>query len=860
MPRPAAQPGLPSPAPSDENNTDSPTLADHQLQQRRSRPSLGHARQHTDSWIAPTTRASVSASPVVMSPTQQLFAQQHHFQQSGEAQPILPIVRGHAHTNSRHVQRGSINQGQLPPDISPVMQTTRQPLHTPAQPHQLQASRIQANVLLQRLSSVENNPNYTLSHTETGRLILLREAVHKEDWFYQMTSQLFCARSGNRRNLPQSVLNLDSRCWDYLSILLCHNTEISPGLLQFFENFPEPIMHIYSDQSGAREIYEMRLQSIKAFLHKMPAQWDSLVARCKELQVPPLVQDLAENLNVHSPVLQTTISRAITRMLYGPQEIPLMSAVEKIHELDQIAWQKHRYRRSSREKSDAYTKLAAIWTRWREGRKQGRDAADFRIPSEVLDFFSRTPTNPGPSPAAPSRLLQQPQSADQHQQASYHQQLLNRFTQAQGHARPDRQSQATAQAISPLMPQQPRQYQAGLMNLTARRPPVSARAMHAPGVMYGRSKLLYPGSQEGHRPQPTQPDPIRSALHQAHLRSPVLTNTKVGAIASRMYRHVVGFTLPPTTLDRTSPWHTIPFDVTPPIAERLAKASPSSINVVDEQSLMLRLRCSELPKAGFESESAWVTADNHWPEEISFECNGVKLEARRKLHHGRYLPINLTDLVKTGENTLRISCSSKKTEKRAYAVAVEVISFMSHDSIARQLSHVTAEQSLTTIKRSLSGQDDGDDDLAVISSTMTIKLTDPYSGCRVFDTPVRGATCLHKDCFDLETFLSMCKRPTPGSPAVVDCWRCPLCRGDVRPQMLLVDGFMQQVREELANNDLLDTRAIIVEADGSWKPKIEEATGVRSPSLDREGSNSMPPPAAIPKAAPKPPPIVIELD
>ena len=44
-----------------------------------------------------------------------------------------------------------------------------------------------------------------------------------------------------------------------------------------------------------------------------------------------------------------------------------------------------------------------------------------------------------------------------------------------------------------------------------------------------------------------------------------------------------------------------------------------------------------------------------------------------------------------------------------------------------------------------------------------------------------------------------------------------------------------EVRGKLEQQGALNTRAIIVEADGSWKPKEEpQPTGVRSPSLERE--------------------------
>lgn len=250
---------------------------------------------------------------------------------------------------------------------------------------------------------------------------------------------------------------------------------------------------------------------------------------------------------------------------------------------------------------------------------------------------------------------------------------------------------------------------------------------------------------------------------------------------------------------------------------------------------MYRLRCSAIPPGGFTSESAWVTTDNYWPEDLKFKFNDTVLEGRRKLQHGRYQPIDLTEFLHEGENTLTVSRNGGvKNRKQMFAVAVEIIGTIRQDSIEANIQRISAEQSLESIKKSLGGGGSDDDDIAVTSSTLTIKLFDPYSGCKMFDTPVRGSACLHKDCFDLLTFLEFCMRQETNWPTVVDCWRCPICRGDVRPQTLVLDEFLVGVRKRLAELGQLDTRAIIVEADGAWMAKAEERDGVRSPSLERE--------------------------
>lgn len=245
------------------------------------------------------------------------------------------------------------------------------------------------------------------------------------------------------------------------------------------------------------------------------------------------------------------------------------------------------------------------------------------------------------------------------------------------------------------------------------------------------------------------------------------------------------------------------------------------------------------PGRGFASETSWVTADNVWADDMSFELNGKHLEARRKLHFGRYLPIDLSPYISAGNNTLNVYKLPNRRDTTVYVVAIEMVGVSSHSRIVTSTPTISSADSLSAIKQSLAGTADDDDEIAMTSSNLTIPLFDPYRADRICDTPVRGSACLHRECFDLETFLSQCKREQPGHPCVPDCWRCPICKGDVRPQTLVKDGFLMQVKRELEVKNLLNTRAIIVEADGSWKPRVEaKASGVRSASLEREEATS----------------------
>ncbi|KAF2169960.1 hypothetical protein M409DRAFT_64367 [Zasmidium cellare ATCC 36951] len=885
MARQTAQPSLPSPASSD----DSPTFAAQAL--RRGRPSRSSIGA-----IAATSR-SVANSPIVphqpsplqhnmhvpmpgpghphpspAPPMPQQLAQlnhiqspmlQHHQQQHPQQhqQQQYQVHPTHRHSMPNGVQLQQVQGPSQPMRTPPVL-----PSNAPSA-RQLAASRIPAQDLLRQLDDkeAEMRQSGTLSPTDSGRIALLREAVQKNDWFYQVLSQLFCLRTTSPMLLPQSVRDADSRCWDYLDILICPNDSIHQGLVEFFAHFPESIMAIYSDRSDARDIYDMRVQAVKACLNKLPDNWDNVVRACKKMCAPPLVQDLHDILNLKTPVLQSTAFRAIARMLYGSADLDSkgVQAIENFHHLDQDSFYRYNYRRSPHETKQAYSVLTSVfqsfqsWKQHFHGHAPNQRLPDFPLPQQAVEFFQRLP--PGmvyaQQPIAHAHRASLPQAQIQAVQQQQHR-VSTQFQAPNGRSSPLQQQQ---------MPAQLAQLQALGAQLQAGRSGMQTPSTH---IQAQGPKTLFPRAEEQPRPQPTNPDWARSGLHQSHLRSPDLGPVELKPGAPRLYRDVVGFGVPPTRLKKNVFIETVTFSISQKSMDRIAKTeTPQSIGGptrrhISETSLLYRLRCSMIPRGGFRSEGAWVTADNIWPDDMYFELNGTKLETRRKLHHGRYLPIDLTALVRLGENKLRFGRSRNKNEYRMseYALAIEVVGVTTHEKIKDNMPRVSAADSLSAIKKSLSGAgEDDDDELAVTSSALTIKLFDPYSGCKIYDIPVRGKDCLHRDCFDLETFLEMCKRQNPGGPTVIDCWRCPLCRGDVRPQMLVVDEFLVQIREDLEKQGLLNTREIIVNADGSWKPKAEERTGVRSPSLEREERGSM---ARSTSAAAAPPvPIdVIEID
>jgi hypothetical protein len=346
---------------------------------------------------------------------------------------------------------------------------------------------------------------------------------------------------------------------------------------------------------------------------------------------------------------------------------------------------------------------------------------------------------------------------------------------------------------------------------------------------------------------PSQPiNPEVTALHQAHVRSPYLVPVDLDPTLPeddpfrRFYQCVKGFAMPPTKIPQTTIMLKENFVVEQldysliavdkwPTTDRLATRE------VRQGSLQYRLRCiqtqKEVPTCG---SAEWIVSETVWPETVFLDLNDTNLEVRRKNHHGKDLPIDITRYILppagyTGSiNKIKMAMPRlRKTMKDmpVYFVAVEIVEVLQHQQILDMChqNHISASITLNAIKKSLAGPtDDDDDDFAMVVSDLSIDLADPFTA-RIFEIPVRGSSCLHRECFDLETFLLTrnSKPKRPQQPCMVDVWKCPLCGKDARPYSLQIDDFLASVRTKLVEDDNLDVKAILISADGTWRPKPE---------------------------------------
>lgn len=212
-----------------------------------------------------------------------------------------------------------------------------------------------------------------------------------------------------------------------------------------------------------------------------------------------------------------------------------------------------------------------------------------------------------------------------------------------------------------------------------------------------------------------------------------------------------------------------------------------------------------------------------WPSVIYIHVNEVELFVRRKVHNGKDLPLDITGHLKEGENvvTLRFLRSPPEYKDLLYAMAVEILEISGFDSVKKLVGTLPASESQEQIQKRLSLGTGDDDELAVVNDYITIDLVDPFMA-RIFDIPARGRTCLHQECFDLDTFIKT-RVSKSGKGKMREDWKCPICGRDARPKTLVIDGFLVEVHAELKRTNRLEqTKAILVRADGSWEPKVEK--------------------------------------
>ena len=406
-------------------------------------------------------------------------------------------------------------------------------------------------------------------------------------------------------------------------------------------------------------------------------------------------------------------------------------------------------------------------------------------------------------------------------------------------------------------------------NLTMVRPPPDGYPPqpinnNGPPSRAGGQQPFYPPTNAQPR-APHIPDPDRTALNLANQREAILkpidrVPENKDKPADRYYQTVKRFIIGPTVLGAN---HVDTFELLLdeddisrfPEGKQYGPTDPES-REVKHGSHVYRFRTVELSLGQQEiNYEDLAIADTAWPPHLSIESkdgegNPVPLsDLRRKQHFGKDLPYDITPHVREFFKTknrkqemfhLAVVMSrpaDKASQQAKYAFAVEEIEVLRHDIAREQVlnARIPFAEVEAGIKALLSpSEPDDDDDIVMAPADLTISMACPFSA-KMWKTPVKGVNCLHRECFDLDTWLETrpeikrekgvifySKRNGGAFVGGVDVWRCPLCRGDARPQMLRVDEWMMAAREKIiAGGKKEEARDILVSPDGSWKIKPE---------------------------------------
>ncbi|KAK7545505.1 hypothetical protein IWX49DRAFT_550803 [Phyllosticta citricarpa] len=308
---------------------------------------------------------------------------------------------------------------------------------------------------------------------------------------------------------------------------------------------------------------------------------------------------------------------------------------------------------------------------------------------------------------------------------------------------------------------------------------------------------------------------------RAHLQAPQLPPQQSPPTRrEKLFQSVVDFAIPPQKLGDAL-GHDFEFEI--PL-EDVANI-PRKAGDVHEQTVVYRLRCIKVPDSG-DLQKEWMSTSTTWPMGTLIIVNGSNTRPQKQ--QDKWIPLTLCPFINSPLNkfSLEILRMPEEPALSTFAVAVEKIKFQTGKTIfslvtspERVISAISVISSIrSAIDPKTNDEKDSGDEIAITMSRITINLIDPQSASRICDVPVRSLACHHRDCFDLATFLSS----RPGIITGADEWRCPICRADARPAQLIVDGFLMDVRKQLAARGVLDTASvIIVEADGSWSVKKE---------------------------------------
>lgn len=370
-------------------------------------------------------------------------------------------------------------------------------------------------------------------------------------------------------------------------------------------------------------------------------------------------------------------------------------------------------------------------------------------------------------------------------------------------------------------------------------PTQPAVAQNAIPPIHNSAALLDPAPGRMFRPIPESEYPksayslssLKVGLHLARQRSPYRIPNDLEA--TKYYQYVENLIVQPTRLNVSTHLTQIKFSLSQdqlqklPVRQAIFDICTLPVVRFENSTLRFRVRVCRFASGETEiSESRWAGASTFWPAQLQITMNSMPCFLSRKQHFNADLPAEMSANLKAGYNELHISLPSLSGNERDhdYFIAIEQITTKNHASVwacVNSSPHASAETTKDTIKQYYGLG--GTDEISLLGGTSNVSVCDPISS-RMCDTPVRGLNCKHLQCFDLENWLqSRTKKPgaSPTEPCLVDCWACPICGGDARPNQLRICDYFSSIMKQLRESGHSETRVIALSDNGEWGSQVE---------------------------------------
>ncbi|KAH7112648.1 hypothetical protein EDB81DRAFT_862650 [Dactylonectria macrodidyma] len=169
-----------------------------------------------------------------------------------------------------------------------------------------QASRDWLQILIKQMKKYSGTRSLNDS-VEIPRYKILRDACSIEDGFYIVLHQLFCGWSWDTalvHNLlaPHVPFEAVDHAFSYMQVILRNNQSISPVYLEWFANFPGPLVELPHTSPQC-----LFMSVVGRFLHQMSTLWGQMVGTTEARQFPLLVSEMRQNLSCISIQMQSLL-------------------------------------------------------------------------------------------------------------------------------------------------------------------------------------------------------------------------------------------------------------------------------------------------------------------------------------------------------------------------------------------------------------------------------------------------------------------------------------------------------------------------------------------------------------------------